>query len=163
MAGLHRMGWQWQVPLLLVELALVLRACGDADAATETAREALQVARVSGELAWEAEAIRVMGEVKLANGRADAVEVEADLRAAIDVAERQGAKAFQLRAAVSLARLWAGQGSGGRAATCLPRSTAGSPRASAPRTCGRHGNCSTSSGAMPEDSPKEFLGSFIPP
>jgi class 3 adenylate cyclase/tetratricopeptide (TPR) repeat protein len=110
MAELRRTGWQCFVPILLVHLAAALGASGEADAALETASEALRMIRASGELTWEAEALRVLGGVKLATGTAGAVEVEADLRAAVDVAERQGAKMFQLRAATSLARLWAGQG-----------------------------------------------------
>jgi predicted ATPase len=66
--------------------------------------------RANGELIWESEALRVTGEVKRAAGIADATEVEADLHAAVEVARRQGAKAFELRATTSLARHWAEQG-----------------------------------------------------
>jgi DNA-binding response OmpR family regulator/class 3 adenylate cyclase/predicted ATPase len=110
MAELRRAGWQCFVPILLVYLAAALGASGEADAALEAVSEALRLIRTSGEFAWESEALRVKGEVKLATGRADAFEAEVDLRAALEVAEQQGAKAFQLRAAISLARLWARQG-----------------------------------------------------
>jgi predicted ATPase len=110
MAGLRRAGWHCFVPILLVHLGAALGASGEASAALETVREALSMTRANGELAWEAEALRVLGGVKLATGTAGMAEVEADLRAALDIAGRQGAKAFQLRAATSLARLWAGQG-----------------------------------------------------
>jgi predicted ATPase len=66
--------------------------------------------RANGELIWEAEALRVVAEVKRATGIAEAAEVEADLRTAIDIARRQGAKFFELRATIALARLWAGEG-----------------------------------------------------
>jgi hypothetical protein len=65
-AGLRRAGWQCFVPILLVNLAAVLAASGEADAALETVSEALSMTRASGELAWEAEALRVLGGVKLA-------------------------------------------------------------------------------------------------
>jgi predicted ATPase len=109
-AGLRRTGWQCFVPILLVHLAAALGESGEADAALETASEALRMTRATGELTWESEALRVLGGLKLATGTAGAVEVEADLRAAVNVAERQGAKMFQLRAATSLARLWEEQG-----------------------------------------------------
>ena len=107
-AALRRTGGDFFSPLALAHLALALSASGDGTAAVETAAEAVRVARANGELCWEAEALRVMGEVKRAAG-APALEVEADLEAAMIVARRQGAKAFELRAVVSLARLWAGR------------------------------------------------------
>ena len=42
--------------------------------------------------------------------RAAAGDAEADLRAAVEIARRQGASALELRAATSLARLWAERG-----------------------------------------------------
>jgi class 3 adenylate cyclase/tetratricopeptide (TPR) repeat protein len=110
MAGLRRTGWQCFVPILQVQLAAALGTSGEADAALGMADEALQMIRSSGELTWEAEALRVLGEAKLATGTANSDEVEADLRAAVQVAECHGANAFQLRAATSLARLLAEQG-----------------------------------------------------
>jgi predicted ATPase len=72
--------------------------------------------RANGELIWEAEALRVVGEVKRAAGAAGA---EADLRTAIDIARRQGAKVFELRATISLALLWAREGERHRAGVLL--------------------------------------------
>jgi hypothetical protein len=69
--------------------AAVLGASGEADAALETV------------IVWMA--LRVLGEVKLATGSDKAVEAESNLREAKHVAEKQGAKAFELRAAASLA------------------------------------------------------------
>jgi class 3 adenylate cyclase len=110
MRQLHRVGWQCFVPILLVDVAAALSASGDVDAALETASEALCMIRANGEFAWESEALRVVGESKLATGTVCMVEIEADLRGALDIAARQGALAFQLRAATSLARLWAERG-----------------------------------------------------
>ena len=98
------------VPLALSCLATALVSSGDSGGALEAAREAVQLVGANGELCWEAEALRVLGEVKRTTGAADAAEVEADPRSAVDVARRQGAKSFELRAAMSLARLWAEQG-----------------------------------------------------
>ena len=65
--------------------------------------------RSNGEIAWEAEALRVLADVKLAAHSATNEEIEADLREALDCAKRQGAKGFELRAAISLAGLLASQ------------------------------------------------------
>jgi predicted ATPase len=98
------------MPMVLARLALVLSAGGDTIAAMAMAAEALRMSRANGELIWESEAIRVLGEVKLAAGSASPAEVEAELGAALLLARRQHAKGFELRAATSLARLWAEQG-----------------------------------------------------
>ena len=102
---LRRAGWQCFAPILLVQLAIALERSGAADAALRTADTALQMARASGEVVWEAEALRVRAEIRLVAKGADAAEIERDFREAMTLAERQGAKIFQLRAATSLARL----------------------------------------------------------
>jgi predicted ATPase len=110
LAALERVGWQSVMPMVLARLALAVCAGGDAAAAMEIASEALRMTRANGELIWEAEAMRVMGEVKLAAGAAGSAEVATDWRAALDVGRRQEARSFELRAAMSLARLWRDQG-----------------------------------------------------
>jgi tetratricopeptide (TPR) repeat protein len=92
LAGLRQGGWQSFVPMLLACLALTFCTSGDKDEAIEAAAEALRMARANGELIWEAEALRVVGEVKRATG---AAEVEADMRTAIDIACRQGGEVFR--------------------------------------------------------------------
>ena len=109
MAALRRTGGGFFIPLALVHLALARCATGDADAAVAAADEAVWTARATEEFCWEAEALRVLGEVKRAAG-AEADGVEADLLAAVGVAQRQGARSFALRAATSLARLRRDQG-----------------------------------------------------
>ena len=109
-AALRRTGGGFFMPLALGHLALALCASGDTDAALASAIEAVRVARANDELCWEAETLRVVGEVKRAAGRPDLDEVEGDFSAAIAIANRQEAKSFELRAATSLARLWAEQG-----------------------------------------------------
>ena len=89
------------------------------DAALAAATEAVRVARANGELCWEAEALRALGEVKLAGGAHDGAEVEGDLGAAVAIAGPQQAKSFELRAMVSLARLWHGRGRPGEARNLL--------------------------------------------
>jgi hypothetical protein len=62
--------------------------------------EALAVVEGSGERMWEAELLRLRGELK----SADQGEAEADFRRAVDVARSQQARSQELRATTSLAR-----------------------------------------------------------
>jgi predicted ATPase len=64
--------------------------------------------RVHNERWWDAELHRLRGELLLRSG-ADAPEVEATYRHAIEIARAQQARALELRAATSLARLWQAQ------------------------------------------------------
>ena len=57
----------------------------------------------------DAELHRLRGELLLARGAA-AMEVEAAFRQAMQIAQKQQAKLFELRAATSLARFWLNQG-----------------------------------------------------
>ena len=57
---------------------------------------------------FQAETLRLTGEVLLATG--DAAAAEAGYREAIAIAQQQSAKLLELRAAMSLARLWRDQG-----------------------------------------------------
>lgn len=107
-AALRGTGGQCLVPFAQAQLASALVACGDAASALAAAAEAVRLARENEEFAWESEALRTLGEVRLAAGERDAAE--ADLRAALNVARRQSARSFELRAATSLSRLWAAEG-----------------------------------------------------
>jgi len=71
--------------------------------------EAARIIETTDERAYEAELLhRVPGD--LLNATGDQSGAERHYRQAIAVAERQGAKLFQLRASTSLARLWRDQG-----------------------------------------------------
>ena len=108
-ATLRRLNGRVFFPLVLSRLALARCAVGEMNAALEAADEAVRVAREGEEFCWEAETLRVRGEVKLAMRVHDVAEVEADVSAAVAIANRQAAKSFELRAATSLARLWQGR------------------------------------------------------
>jgi predicted ATPase len=73
--------------------------------------EALNLVRDTGESWEEAELHRLNGELLLTKTvQADRTEVEACYEKAIEVAQEQSAKWWELRAATSLARLWRDQG-----------------------------------------------------
>ena len=60
------------------------------------------------ELVYRAELLRIRGELRLTQGQAELAK--ADFREAIALAQKMGAKAWELRASTSLARLLASQG-----------------------------------------------------
>ena len=76
---------------------------------------------------WQAEVIRIEGELLRQGGQAEAAE--ACFEDALATARRQEAKSLELRAATSLARSWSRpEQAVSRLVTSLALSTAGSPR-----------------------------------
>ena len=67
--------------------------------------EALAHIERSGEKFWQAEMLRLKGEVLLVHDAEAIADAEACLRAALEVARAQEAKWWELRSSVSLARL----------------------------------------------------------
>jgi predicted ATPase len=94
----------------LALLADVRGRAGRPEAGQSAIAEALAFAEESGERCWEAELHRLQGELLLAQSTEHRAEAEACLSQALEVAQRQSAKAFELRAATSLARLGAERG-----------------------------------------------------
>jgi DNA-binding SARP family transcriptional activator/predicted ATPase len=94
-------------------LSLLAKAClktGQPHDGLRVVGEALERARTTGERVWEAELLRLEGELWLA-ARPDDVTRAADcFRRAIEVARGQAARSWELRATLSLARLLAAAG-----------------------------------------------------
>src|SRR6266508_1524577 len=89
-------------------LSLLARAClklGQLDEGLRVIGEALERARTTGERVWEAELIRLEGELRLAAAPDDVAEALDCFRHAIEIARRQAARSWELRATSSLARL----------------------------------------------------------
>jgi predicted ATPase len=59
---------------------------------------------------FEAEVIRVAGEIALMSSKPDAAKAEGYFERALAIARAQQAKSWELRAATSMARLWRDQG-----------------------------------------------------
>ena len=72
--------------------------------------EALVHVEATQERAYEAELYRVKGDLVLQQSQENSAEAETCFRKAIEVAQKQEAKSWELRAATSLARLWQSQG-----------------------------------------------------
>ena len=91
-------------------LGLIAAADGRPTEAMPLLDGALGTVRRTGERWFEAELHRLRGEMLARTLPADHARAEASYRKAIEVAQRQSAKWWELRAAISLARLWAQEG-----------------------------------------------------
>ena len=94
--------------LLLTWLAEAYATLGQSADERNCLAEVARIIETTDERVFEAELLRVRGD--LLDAAADQSGAEQLYRQAIAVAERQSAKLFQLRASVSLARLWRDQG-----------------------------------------------------
>ena len=81
---------------------------GQWQAAFEHLAEARRLAAETGERWFQAETLRLTGDVRLVT--ADAAAAEASYHEAIAIAQQQSANLWELRATMSLARLWRDQG-----------------------------------------------------
>jgi predicted ATPase len=110
-------GQRQTLPFFLSLLVEQYGHAGQAEEGLHVLLEALAIAHTQGLRMWEAELQRLRGVLlyqATAPGSAPTAaleaEVESYVRQALDIARRQGAKAFELRAAMSLSRLWQQQG-----------------------------------------------------
>jgi predicted ATPase len=103
-------GAEWMRPFFLGLLAEACALSGDAQRGLDALDEALAVVERTGERWPGAELHRLRGQLltALPDGRPD--EASTAFLRAIDVAQHQSAKSWELRAATSLARLWRDQG-----------------------------------------------------
>ncbi len=106
-------GW---VSLMMADM--FAKAGNAADGLTMVAR-GLRFSDQSGVLSHQAEAHRLNGELLLMQDPARMVEAERCFRTAIEVAQKQSAKSWELRATTSLARLLAKQNKRDEARTML--------------------------------------------
>jgi tetratricopeptide (TPR) repeat protein len=105
-AGVLEIGAHLEVGLQTAELAAALERDGATAEALETIERALRAN--PEELVYQPEILRIRGELPLKHGQTELAE--ADFREAIALAQKMGAKAYELRATTSLARLLASQG-----------------------------------------------------
>jgi predicted ATPase/DNA-binding SARP family transcriptional activator len=96
------------LPERLCFLAEAQARSGHPEEGLITVAEALTVVEETGERLWEAELHRLQGKLRLSQG--DDAAAGASFHKAIEVAQRQSAKSWELRATTSLARLWQNQG-----------------------------------------------------
>ena len=103
-------GAAYQQPHFLGMLAEVYGSLGQPEAGLAALSEALALVETTGERYYEAELLRLQGELLLQHAALEVSHAETCFQQALDIACRQEAKSLELRAAMSLARLWRQQG-----------------------------------------------------
>jgi predicted ATPase len=107
-AGLGERGFMVWRPRDLTLLGDACRMAGRWRAALDHFAEAQRLAEETGERCFQAETLRLRGDLLLAIG--DSTRAEASYHEAIAIARQQSAKLWELSTAMSLARLWRDQG-----------------------------------------------------
>lgn len=102
-------GTELTVTYSLAQLAQAYEQVGQAEEGLTVLAEALAMMETTNERFWEAELLRLKGELLLTH-YADEVEAERQFYQAINVSRQQSAKSLELRSSVSLARLYRQQG-----------------------------------------------------
>ena len=98
------------MPLFLSYLARANAEIGRFDEASAKIGEAIAAVKATKENWFEAEALRVAGEIALLGPEPNPAEAESHFTSALEIARRQKAKSWELRAAMSMARLLRAQG-----------------------------------------------------
>jgi predicted ATPase len=107
LAGMREAGFILYRPQNLTLLGDACRMAGQWQAALGHCAEAQRLAEATGERWFQAETLRLTGDVRLRIG--DTAGAEASYGEALAIARRQDAKLWELRAATGLARLWRDQ------------------------------------------------------
>jgi predicted ATPase len=94
------------LPWYLSGLARTYAKLGQFDDAWRCIGEAMTAAETTKEKWYEAEIHRSAGEIALLSPERHAAKAEAYFERALEVAQSQQAKSWELRAAISMARLW---------------------------------------------------------
>ena len=98
------------IPFNLLYLTRAYAELDQFDDAWRCIGEAMTIVETTKQRWFEAEAIRVAGEIILLSPERDLAKAEAYFERALTVARQQQAKSWELRAAMSMARLWRDQG-----------------------------------------------------
>ncbi|HTN49006.1 MAG TPA: AAA family ATPase [Burkholderiaceae bacterium] len=114
-------GANFQSSYNLSRLAQAHAQVGRFDRAAELADQAISEVERTGERWWQAEAVRIKGEILMAVSAANRAKAERCFEAALACARAQGARLWELQAAQSLAGLRSDSGRGAQAADLLAR------------------------------------------
>ena len=98
------------VPLDQLYFAKAYTELGQFADASSCVDEAMATLEKNKDRLWEAEVLRLSGEIALMEKVPSATKAEAYFERALSVARQQQAKSWELRASMSLARLWRDQG-----------------------------------------------------
>jgi class 3 adenylate cyclase/predicted ATPase len=98
------------LPIFWSHLSSAYAQIGKFDDAWRCIGEAMIAVETTNERWYEAEVIRVTGEIALLSSDPDGAKAQTYFERALIVARKQQAKSWELRAAMSMARLWRDQG-----------------------------------------------------
>ncbi|GAB5439481.1 adenylate/guanylate cyclase domain-containing protein [Falsiruegeria mediterranea] len=110
MAGWRGAGAEIARPWWLALQAQQYRRKGDNNAAIASLDEGLETVKRTGENVWASELNRLRGQILLEIDPTDTTMAETHFQTAMEIAQRQPAKYWELRAANSLGHLWADRG-----------------------------------------------------
>ena len=99
-------GYGMYVPFYRLCLARAHYKAGEVQEGLQVVEKTLSLVEVTSERLYEAELLRLKGELLLAGRQPNGVQAEANFLKSIEIARHQSAKLWELRAATSLARLW---------------------------------------------------------
>ncbi|MDA9496221.1 adenylate/guanylate cyclase domain-containing protein [Bradyrhizobium sp. CCBAU 11357] len=91
-------------------LAVLQARAGDMQGSLSAIRKATELIAETGEYLWQADVLRIEGELRLLFGAS--MDAETSLIRALELARKQRARSFELRIAMSMARLWRDRGNG---------------------------------------------------
>jgi len=100
----------WSSTLGWGALAEIYSMAGETSVGLKLIEKALEQVSRTGERIWEAELHRLKGALLLTESSENCAQAEQCFRKAVEIAQRQKAKSWELRATLSLARLLAQQG-----------------------------------------------------
>ena len=140
LAGWDELGLTIWRPWALTRLGEACRMAEQWQAALEHFAEARRLAEATKDRWFQAETLRLTGE--LMAGRGDREGAEASYHQAIAIAQQQSAKLWELRVATSLARTWRDRASTPKRMSCWRLSMAGSPRVSVRQFSKKRRRCS---------------------
>jgi predicted ATPase len=110
LAAYRAIGAELECSHWLALLAEACRDCGQPALGLRLVAEALDHVAQTGVVYYEAELHRMDGQLRLRLDAADEQRAEMSFHRALEIAEQQQAKSWELRAATSLARLWGERG-----------------------------------------------------
>jgi predicted ATPase len=105
LAEFRATGSELALDYYLAHIASALGRMGQFDESLRVIDETFPFIARSGERLYEAEALRVKGELLLAQDASNAALAEKSFRTAIEISRKQNAKSWELRATTSLALL----------------------------------------------------------
>lgn len=118
--GFTETGARARLPVYLSLVAQVCLKAGRLEEGLDALEQALAESLRNNEHWWDAEIHRLRGELMRAQG-ADAADIEAAYRRALEIARSQQARSLELRAAAGLARLWQANSRPAEARQCVTR------------------------------------------